>query len=169
MANLFYTDTESGDIKTLANTDSPEFIGTPTKKTRTTHIDREIINVSEAVSYIDGVVASFNTSRVVSGETYRLNGLAAGKKYLVSVYGKFNSGTSDTYTIGPVVVTDSSGHVLKSSGSIVKNLSNPKCMIPQSASLIIDKVPDNGIIIGLVDFVDNTGTNASYMMAIRLS
>jgi len=170
MANLYFSD-EDSTIKTLANVNSPEFIGTPSTVSRTNHAEKSIVNVEDALKYIDTELATFGNSVIIKAESNRLTGLIKGKKYVVSVYGKFNSGTTDTFYIGPVTIRNSSGVVLKTSGTIVKNLLNPKCMVPQSATLIIDKVPDDGILYGLVNYntETNTGINASYMMAVRLS
>ena len=172
MANLYYVD-EDGSLKTIANTDSPSFLGKPTTVSLESHNDRDIMNVEDAIKYIDEKVSEFNQTRIVEGESNsnQLTGLIPNKKYMVTVTGKFNTGTSDTYTLGPVVLRDSSNRILKSSGNAVKNLNNPKCVVSQSATVILTKAPADGKIFGLVnyDFDNSSGTNANYILALRLS
>lgn len=170
MANLFYVD-EDGTIKTVANIDSPSFIGSPSTVSHENHNNRDIINVSDAMQYINTVIDEFNLTRFVYGNTGTLSGLAPGKKYMISVYGRFNPGTDNTYNVGPIAIIDSSNRILKTTGTTVKNLVNPKCPVSQNAILIVNKVPNDGKVIGLVNFNTDTATGieASYMTAIRLS
>ena len=170
MANLFYVD-EDGTIKTVANTDSPSFIGKPTTVSLETHNNRDIMNVADTIRYIDSIISNFNTTRFIYGNNGTLSGLAPGKKYMVSVYGRFTPGNNETYNLGPVAIIDSSNKILKTTGNTVKNLVNPMCPINQNAILIVNKVPNDGKIIGLVNFDADTltGIEASYMTAIRLS
>ena len=170
MPNLHYID-EDGSLKTIANTDSPNFTGEPTIVSKETHVERGVLNVIDAVKYIDSVIADFNETRFIFANSNKLTGLVKGKKYAVTVYGKFSPGSNDTYNLGPVAVRDVNDRVLKTSGNMVNNLVNPKNPINQNAVLIVDKVPDNGEVYGLVNYNTNTntGTNATYMIAIRLS
>ena len=170
MANLYFKD-EDGTIKTIANIDSPIFTGVPTLESRDNFHDRDILNVEDAIRYIDNAVSNFNDSRLISVNSNTMTGLIGGKKYLISVYGEFSTGDSNTYSIGPVVIKNNDNEVLKASGTIVKNVLNPKCVIPQSATLILDSAPSDGTIIGLLNYNHDTdiGIEASYMTAIRLS
>ena len=171
MASLFYID-EDGTLKTVANTSSPIFVGEPCTNSIDEFNDRDILNVNDATRYIDSVIGDFNISRLVFSNSNKLENLIEGKKYMISVYGKFNPGlNSDTYNIGPVVLRDSNNRILKASGTIVKNLVNPKCIVPQDATLILDEAPEDGIVFGLIDFNtdDGTGVYATSMVAIRLS
>ena len=90
---------------------------------------------------------------------------------MISIYGTFNSGTANTYNIGTIAIKDSNGNVLNTSGNLVKNQKNPKMIIPQSAVLIINNIPEDGKVFGYVNYnsESNTATNASYMLAVRLS
>lgn len=177
MANLYFVDEDKKSVKTIANTDSPVFIGEPKTNSRSTLNDRDILNVSDAVKYIDQQMEGFNETRIVAkmfnGTLSRLTGLIKGKKYMVSVSGEFKVGnyTSDYYDINPVTITDSSFNVLKASGETVSNVVYTKMVVPQSATLIIDKIPDNGIIYGFLNYdaANHTGTYATYMVAVRLS
>lgn len=170
MANLYYVD-EDGSIKTIANTDSPNFIGEPTTTSNDTHVERGILNVADAIKYIDSVVEEFNESKLLYANSSTLSGLIKGRKYMVSITGKFNPGNNNTYNLGPVAIRDSSNRVLKTSAGMINNLVNPKNPIHQSAVLILDKAPDDGKIFGLINYnIDTaTGTNATYIMALRLS
>lgn len=170
MANLFYVD-EDGTIKTVANTNSPSFIGNPTTVSRETHTGRGIINVADAIQYIDSIINEFNLTRLVYDNSGTLSGLAPGKKYMVSVYGRFSPGNNSTYNLGSIAIKDSSNRVLKTTGNTVKNLTNPMCPVTQNAILIVNKVPSDGKVFGFVNFDDDTSTGieASYMTAVRLS
>ena len=172
MANLYYVD-EDGSIKTIANIDSPSFLGKPTTVSLENHNDRDIMNIEDAIKYIDKRINEFNQSIIIEGEfnSNQITGLIPNKKYMITVTGKFNPGTSDTYTLGPVVIRDSFNKVLKSSGNAIKNLVNPKCIISQSATIILSKAPADGKIFGLLnyDFDNDSGTNANYILALRLS
>ena len=170
MANLFYVD-DDGTIKTVANTDSPSFIGTPNTSSVENHNNRDIVNVYDTTEYIDSIISGFNLTRFIYGNISTLSGLEPGKKYMVSVYGRFNPGNNDTYNLGPVAIVDSNNRILNTTGSMLRNLINPKYPITQNATLIINKVPNDGKITGLINFnTDNsTGVKASYMTAIRLS
>ena len=170
MATLYYVD-EDNSIKAIANTNSPYFVGEPCTNNRNVLNDRDILNVEDAVNYIDTELEEFNRTRFVYANTNRLTGLVKGKKYAVSVYGKFNTGNSDTYSVGPVVLRSSSNNILKSSGVMINNLVNPKCMISQNATLILDEAPDDGVVNGFVNYNTDSGsgTDATYMVAIRLS
>ena len=81
MANTicFYDDTT---IQTLADNDSPNFIGTPsTSKVATT--DPMMINVKQADEYMNQALEEFLNTRTVTSTNGTLSGLAAGKRYLV--------------------------------------------------------------------------------------
>ena len=94
MANLFYVD-EDGTIKTVANTDSPSFIGTPNTSSVENHNNRDIVNVYDTIEYIDSIISGFNLTRFIYGNISTLSGLEPGKKYMVSVYGRFNPNRCD--------------------------------------------------------------------------
>ena len=170
MANLFYVD-ENGTIKTIANIDSPAFIGEPSTNSLDNYNNRDIINIEDATKYIDNIVRDYNISILIYANSNVLNGLAKKEKYMVSIYGKFNPGSGNTYNLGPVTITDSDNRILKTTGNMVKNLVNPNMPITQSATLILDKVPEDEIIYGFVNYntETNAGINATYMVALRLS
>ena len=171
MSSLFYMDSESNSIKELANTDSPSFINEPLVAKKSTLENKSVLNVKEVVEYVDSIVAEYDATRFFSSNNNTLQGLTVGATYMISVYGTFNSGTADTYNLGPVALKDNSGNILKTSGNLVKNQKNPKMIIPQSAVLIVSNVPEDGKILGYVNYNNetNTSTNASYMLAVRLS
>lgn len=170
MANLFYVD-EDGTIKTIANTDSPSLIGNTNTASVENLNNRDIMNVADTIQYIDSIITDFNRTRFIYGNTGILSGLEPGKKYMVSVYGRFNPGLSNTYNLGPIAIIDSNNRILKTTGTVIKNLVSPKSPITQDAILIVNKVPSDGKIFGFVNFDTDTltGTEASYMTAIRLS
>ena len=168
MANTicFYDDTT---IQTLADNDSPNFIGTPsTSKVATT--DPMMINVKQADEYMNQALEEFLNTRTVTSTNGTLSGLAAGKRYLVCVYGLNNAVVnSGIGTIGYVAVTKSDGTtVLAATDSSPINIPYPKGFFPQSANIIVDNIPENGIIKGYINF-GASKKEASYMFALRLN
>ena len=170
MANLFYKD-EDDSIKTIANTVSPSFTGDPKTASISIPMDRDILNVRDVLNYIDATATDFNRTKLITSTSNKLTGLIKGKRYMITVHGKFSTGSNDTYTIGSVAILNSNNSVLKSTGKSTKNLVNPKSVIDQEAVLILDKAPSDGVVFGCVNYKEDDGSyiQASVMTALRLS
>ena len=85
MANIicFY---DESTIQTLANNDSPNFVGIPTtSKTATT--DPMMITTKQADEYMNEALEEFLNTRTLTSTNGTLSGLAPDKKYLVCIYG----------------------------------------------------------------------------------
>lgn len=168
MANIicFYDETT---IQTLANNDSPDFIGIPTTaKTATT--DSMMITTKQADDYMNEALEEFLNTRTLTSTTGTLSGLAPGKRYLICIYGLNNTVQNSVIgTMGYVAVTDSTGNnVLASTDEGPINVPYPKGFFPQSANLIVESIPENGIIKGYVNY-GASKILASYMFSLRLN
>ena len=168
MANIicFY---DESTIQTLANNDSPNFVGIPTTyKTATT--DPMMITTKQADDYMNEALEEFLSTRTLTSTNGTLSGLAPDKKYLVCIYGLNNAVQNSVIgTMGYVAVTDSTGNeVLASTDEGPINIPYPKGFFPQSAKLILDKAPENGIIKGYINY-GASKILASYIFALRLN
>lgn len=168
MANIvcFYDETT---IQTLANNDSPDFIGTPTtSKTATT--DPMMITTKQADTYMNEVLEEFLNTRTVTSTNGILSGLAPFKKYLICVYGLNNAvQNSSVGTMGYIAITDSTeDNVLAYTDKNPISIPYPKGFFPQSANIIVDSIPENGIVKGYINY-GASKILASYMFALRLN
>lgn len=168
MANIicFYDETT---IQTLANNDSPDFIGTPTtSKTATT--DPMMITTKQADEFMNQSLEDFLGTRTITSTTGTLTGLSPGKRYLICIYGLNNAVQNSVIgSMGYIAVTDSTGNnVLAATDSSPINVPYPKGFFPQSANIIVDNIPENGTVRGYVNY-GASKILASYMFALRLN
>jgi hypothetical protein len=168
MANIvcFY---DESTIQTLANNDSPEFVGVPTTS-KNASTDPMMITTKQADDYMKQALEDFLNTRTKTSTNGTITGLSPNKRYLVCIYGLVNTVQNSAIgKIGYVAVTDSTGNnVLAYTDKDAINIPYPKGFFPQSANIIVEKVPENGTIKGYVNY-GASKIAASYMFALRLS
>lgn len=169
MSNSLYFDPGNGEFTKLTNIDSPEFTGTPTAPTPDISSFNRMATVEFVNKYIEDRLKRFGL------KTFTTNGyeieVNPNKEYYVNIYGIANINGVDvvgTAKLGRVVILNTNGSVIASSGGNTSTTFTNVGGIAQSATLYL-RAPMNGILRCYVNYGGTDGSNeASYVCAVEI-